>query len=149
MKHSCIVVNSQGVACKNMATSHDICATHQYRLMRFGDVRADTPIRAYSKRAKVEQVAYKGDSDEGRFWSRVKVTMGCWEWSGSAARGTPQMHWKGWTRPTRHVAWEVMTGAAPAEGVRVRNTCGDKQCVRPSHTDYYPEWAAMPLPVAA
>lgn len=73
-----------------------------------------------------------------RFWSKVRVTRGCWLWTASTdGRGYGQFmsDWgPGWSKNTKayRVAWELTHGPIP-EGMHVLHKCDNPPCVRPDH----------------
>ncbi len=82
------------------------------------------------------------NSDEARFWAKVKKSNGCWEWTG-AGNGTGYgmmgfptdgRSWKKGTTPrlAHRVSWEIANGPVPG-GNLVLHTCDNRSCVRPSH----------------
>lgn len=153
----CDVVNSKAEQCKNEVKVPGICATHSYRLKRYGDVRADVPIRQYNLTKARGGDITPGASDEERFWNRVRKTDKCWLWTGSQMTGGfGNAHFKGYTRGAHRVAWELAFGEIP-EGIRIRQTCNDRTCVRLSHleanfadgTPFYSAAELLAEPVAA
>lgn len=74
-------------------------------------------------RARFEERVAKAGPDE------------CWLWKlkpGSAGYGTISMGSGGHPALVHRVAWELAFGPIP-EGVRVRQKCGNRLCVNPSH----------------
>jgi hypothetical protein len=66
---------------------------------------------------------------EDRFWSRVRIGDGCWEWIGFKNK-------KGYGHFCRlrahRAAWGYLRGEIPA-GLCVLHKCDNRACVRPSH----------------
>lgn len=56
----CSVVDSSGSQCERQATNHDICAAHNARLLRTGDVQADKPFQRRITKAASEAAAERG-----------------------------------------------------------------------------------------
>lgn len=68
-----------------------------------------------------------------RFWSKVRIGDGCWEWSGgrdSCGRGAFRM--AGVQVGAHRASWVLERGAIPA-GLHVLHRCDNPACVRPSH----------------
>lgn len=71
--------------------------------------------------------------DEGRFWSHVRRSDGCWEWVGAR-------NWAGYGvirvagRQTRahRIAYQLVIGPIPS-GMNVLHSCDNPPCVRPEH----------------
>jgi hypothetical protein len=72
-----------------------------------------------------------------RFWQKVAIADGCWEWLGAknrrgyggiglgrAAAGRAYAH---------RVAWELESGRPIPEGMHVLHRCDNPSCVRASH----------------
>lgn len=69
--------------------------------------------------------------DIGRFWSRVDVGDGCWDWLGYERKGGYGGIKFGHTAFLAHrVAHFLHTGELPTV---VRHTCDRKSCVNPAH----------------
>lgn len=69
-----------------------------------------------------------------RFWNKVRIGDGCWEWHGAkneAGYGLFTLV-KGTTQSTHRIAWELERGQIP-DGAHVLHTCDNRSCVRPSH----------------
>jgi hypothetical protein len=70
---------------------------------------------------------------EDRFWSKVRKSDGCWEWTASTAAGYGQF-WVG-QRPmtgAHRYSWELHNGPIP-DGMLVCHSCDNRLCVRPDH----------------
>lgn len=73
-----------------------------------------------------------------RFWSKVRIGDGCWEWQATRLpRGYGQFQFKldggKWRHHGAHrVAWMLERGPIPP-GVQVCHRCDNPRCVRPSH----------------
>ena len=69
-----------------------------------------------------------------RFWDKVSVGDGCWEWTGSKSHGYGQF-WDG-DRPVRahRWAWEQEHGPVPG-GLDLDHLCRNPGCVRPDHLE--------------
>lgn len=69
----------------------------------------------------------------GRFWSRVQMGDGCWEWQGSRTQfGYGKLKVQGVERTTHRFSWELANGPIP-EGAYVLHRCDNPPCVRPDH----------------
>lgn len=77
-----------------------------------------------------------GNPEEvARFWAKVRVTEGCWEW---AAARIPQGYGQFWHEGrwvyAHRVAYKIRWGAfPPPETPHVLHSCDNPPCVRPSH----------------
>lgn len=74
-----------------------------------------------------ERVAVK------RFWDKVLVGEGCWEWQGArnqAGRGL--IRFEGRTSSAPRVAWQLTFGGLPND-LYVLHHCDNPGCVRPDH----------------
>jgi hypothetical protein len=68
-----------------------------------------------------------------RFWSRVAIGDGCWEWRASKdGRGYGQARLGGANMRAHRVAYTLAKGAVP-EGMFVCHRCDNPACARPSH----------------
>ncbi|WP_438470739.1 hypothetical protein [Streptomyces asiaticus] len=121
--------------CKNEVPT-GICATHRYRLRRYGDVQADRPIRKYTPRKDQPIERYAGETEEERFWARVLPDGDHWLWAGSfnrAADGTEtdqgQAIYEGYNQSARRIAYILTRGPIPEE-VKVLHDCAIWSCVK-------------------
>jgi hypothetical protein len=72
---------------------------------------------------------------EERFWDKVLIGDGCWEWTGVRSRGRGMIASGGRPKASllaSRVAWELMRGPIPA-GICVCHRCDNPGCVRPGH----------------
>ena len=74
---------------------------------------------------------------EKRFWSRVRKSDGCWEWTGKPRRdryGTIAVGPRGGKKDflAHRFSWQLHYGEIP-EGMEVCHTCDNPPCVRPDH----------------
>jgi hypothetical protein len=80
-----------------------------------------------------------GISVEDRFWSKVRIGDGCWEWTGAkAGRGYGVIGVGGSRRSggrqdyAHRLSWEMANGPIP-HGIFVCHRCDNPRCVRPGH----------------
>jgi hypothetical protein len=73
---------------------------------------------------------------EKRFWSKVAIGDGCWNWTagplGYRKTHYGQFWFRGSMRRATRVAWEIVNGRWPGE-MHVLHKCDNPRCVRPSH----------------
>lgn len=68
-----------------------------------------------------------------RFWSKVLIKDGCWDWQwGHALGGYGRIWFKGKTLYAHRVAWSLTNGAIP-EGMHVCHRCDNRRCCNPGH----------------
>ncbi len=77
------------------------------------------------------------DTDEqsrARFWTKVRKSDGCWEWTGSGngIQGYGQVRIAGKCIQAHRRSWEMEFGPIP-DGLFVLHRCDNRPCVRPSH----------------
>jgi len=71
----------------------------------------------------------------GKFWSRVKPTGFCWNWTGSVRRdGYGGVYHDGRTNVAHRVAYELLVGPIP-EGLVIDHLCRNRACVNPDHLE--------------
>lgn len=67
-----------------------------------------------------------------RFWDKVLVGDGCWEWQAFRnEHGYGVFGWRGRNRLAHRVAWELWHGEEPSECIL--HSCDTPACVRPEH----------------
>lgn len=70
---------------------------------------------------------------EQRFWSKVRKTDGCWEWTASTnSHGYAQISVNGIHRGAHRVSWELANGPIP-DGMQLDHRCGNRACVNIEH----------------
>lgn len=70
-----------------------------------------------------------------RFWAKVQITPGCWEWTASLhTQGYGQIGVGRVPRLAHRVSYEMHNGPIP-EGLVVRHKCDNKLCVNPDHLE--------------
>lgn len=75
-----------------------------------------------------------GDDVEERFWDKVRIGDGCWEWTSARTKtGYGQFRLNGRTRQAQQVAWELWHGLPFPAGMEACHTCDHPWCMRPSH----------------
>lgn len=68
-----------------------------------------------------------------RFYSKVDVVRGCWEWQGHVdPNGYGKFAVRRRMRGAHRVAWQIAYGEIP-KGLYVCHHCDNRRCVRPSH----------------
>lgn len=77
--------------------------------------------------------ASRGELLAARFWSRVRITDGCWEWTANhLPAGYGLVKAEGRSHLAHRVSWELAHGPIPA-GMLVLHRCDNPACVRPDH----------------
>lgn len=98
------------------------CAGH-YRHYKRGE-----ELRPLGPRNRTNTLTF-----EGRFWSRVEKSEGCWMWTGTrSAQGYGVITHVGKTRMAHRVAYEFAQGEI-APGLVVDHKCHNRVCVNPGH----------------
>lgn len=67
-----------------------------------------------------------------RFWAKVLLGDGCWEWLGCLSHGRAVLGVNGRPRMAAHVAWNL-SGREIPKGLRLCHKCDNPKCVRPGH----------------
>lgn len=72
-------------------------------------------------------------SDEMRFWDKVRIGDGCWEWTSAFQnKGYGLFRINGKAVTAHRVSWSFAHGW-PKEGLCVLHRCDNRACVRPGH----------------
>lgn len=66
---------------------------------------------------------------ESRFWDRVSLGDGCWEWQGAR---NPKGYGRAADEQAHRRSWRLSRGPVPG-GLLVLHRCDNPPCVRPSH----------------
>ncbi len=90
----------------------------------------------------IHQVVEEGrEGIERRFWPKVKLGEGCWEWTASLNSGgygqlSVGSRSEGTKRPERahRLSWVLAGNTIPA-GMQLDHTCRNRKCVNPAHLD--------------
>lgn len=68
-----------------------------------------------------------------RFWSKVRKTEACWEWTASKTTGGYGAYWNGvFVMKAHRFSYELANGAIPA-GMVIDHICRNAGCVNPDH----------------
>ena len=102
----------------------------------FGTVREGTVNFARRRHCslKCKQASTPTIPLERRFWDKVTMGDGCWEWTGTRHSwgygllgGRRKVHLR-----AHRVSWEIHFGPIPA-GLYILHHCDNPRCVRPDH----------------
>ena len=78
-------------------------------------------------------VPHASDDDRARFWSKVRVSDGCWLWSGAPnAEGYGEWGYAAGTVLAHRVAL-IFSGTAIPDGMFVLHSCDTPMCCNPGH----------------
>jgi hypothetical protein len=70
---------------------------------------------------------------ESRFWPKVNLGEGCWEWTAALFKtGYGKFNFNGKTAKAHRLSWEMANGKIP-DGLMVLHKCDNRLCVNPAH----------------
>ena len=70
-----------------------------------------------------------------RFFAKVRITDGCWEWEGAKTNNGHASFWfDGHSVMAHRFAYELMVGPVP-DGLVMDHACRNRACVRPDHVE--------------
>ena len=69
-----------------------------------------------------------------RFWSKVEITSGCWNWIGCLREGYGRFRFFGKLGQAHRYAYETFIGEIP-EGLEPDHLCRNRACVNPQHIE--------------
>ncbi len=83
---------------------------------------------------------FRWTTPEARFWAKVQITDGCWEWQGFCLpvtnhpelRGHGQIRIDGRVVLVHRYSYELHHGPIP-DGLLICHSCDNPPCVRPDH----------------
>lgn len=79
--------------------------------------------------------ALSNASDFVRFWSKVSIGDGCWDWMAYRDRwGYGTFYLKGMKRRAPRIAYEDVVGPIPP-GLAIDHLCRNTSCVNPAHLE--------------
>lgn len=77
---------------------------------------------------------FDGLYPEERFWSKVKKTKTCWNWTGYKKGDYGAMSFRGVVQPAHRIAYELVNGRVP-KGLVLDHLCRNQLCVNPGHLE--------------
>jgi len=82
---------------------------------------------------KTHRVRVPGEL-EPRFWKFVNFDApnGCWEWTGSLAKGYGQFKIQNKSMKAHRISWLLLKGVIP-QGLSIDHLCKNTKCINPAH----------------
>lgn len=77
-------------------------------------------------------IPLKNSAAKARFWSKVRKSDGCWEWTAFTENGYGMFWLDGRPQRASRVVWRIAKGRIPS-GKWVLHKCDNRACVRPAH----------------
>lgn len=75
----------------------------------------------------------RGETQEQRFWARVRKTDTCWVWTGpTRGKGYGAVRFDGRMQSAHRVSWEMKHGPIGG-GLHVLHRCDNPPCINPDH----------------
>lgn len=71
--------------------------------------------------------------DEDKFWSKVSIGDGCWEWMGAPNNGGYGSTWVSRKKMMAHRASWIFANGPIQDGMQILHRCDNRACVRPGH----------------
>lgn len=71
---------------------------------------------------------------EERFWSKVRITPGCWEWIGGRGDGYGCFWYRKKPGKAYRYSYEIHKGPIPP-GLEIDHLCRNRACVNPDHLE--------------
>ena len=71
-------------------------------------------------------------STPGSFWARIKITEGCWLWTGPTQDGYGRLTYRYRHVGAHRLAWELTNGPIP-KGLCICHHCDVRACCNPEH----------------
>lgn len=103
--------------CQNRDWARGYCHKHLARFYKYSDPNYTKP------------------SFQGKFWSKVSRSGGCFEWTSSLTSDGYGKVWDGSkTRLAHRVAYEFANGKIP-NGLEIDHLCRNRRCVNPDHLE--------------
>lgn len=107
------------IGCDRQAIAKSLCGMHYQRAKVNGDPNIKRSLR--------------GEPLNRRFWSRVRITPGCWDWLGPVtADGYGRLFGVDKEARAHRLSFEMHVGPIP-EGLFVLHKCDNPPCCNPDH----------------
>lgn len=69
-----------------------------------------------------------------RFWPKVQITPGCWNWTAAKSTGYGSLMNPGGSWLAHRISYEMHVGSIP-EGLELDHLCRNRACVNPDHLE--------------